>query len=183
MTKILKLLMATSTVLMVSCGGSSNATESTFVAPVEQDIVDTSLVEDSSTSSTSTTIDLAALEVDQNACFNSLARVQSKSWEIQNAIDAFDVYGNPYVSVFSMLQRDLANFAANASPRVSSEIRALSDLMGSLYESVLYQDSYSYDFAIETSASVSSRLLYACADVGATCPDGRNIRLSGYNCE
>ena len=57
MTKILKLLMATSTVLMVSCGGSSNATESTFVAPVEQDIVDTSLVEDSSTSSTSTTID------------------------------------------------------------------------------------------------------------------------------
>jgi hypothetical protein len=174
--------MATSTVLMVSCGGSSNATEST-VAPVEQDIADTSLVETSSTSSTSITIDLAALEVDQNACFNSLARVQSKSWEIQSAIDEFDVFGNPYVSVFSILQRDLANFASNASPRVSSEIRALSDLMGSLYQSVLYQDSYSYDFAIQTSASDSSRLLYACADVGATCPDGRDIRLSGYNCE
>ena len=175
--------MATSTVLMVSCGGSSNATESTFVAPVEQNIVDTTPVETSSTSSTSTTIDVAALEVDQNACFNSLARVQSKRWEIQSAIDAFDVFGNPYVSVFSILQRDLANFASNASPRVSSEIRALSDLMGSLYQSVLYQDSYSYDFAIQTSASVSSRLLYACADVGATCPDGRDIRLSGYNCE
>ena len=59
MIKTLRLLMATSTVLMVSCGGSSNATESTFVAPVEQVIVDTSLVVTSSTSSTSTTIDLA----------------------------------------------------------------------------------------------------------------------------
>jgi hypothetical protein len=72
MTKTLRLLIATSTVLMVSCGGSSNATESTFVAPVEQNIVNTSLVE---TTSTSTFV----APVEQNIVNTSLVETTSTS--------------------------------------------------------------------------------------------------------
>jgi hypothetical protein len=66
---------------------------------------------------------------------------------------------------------------------VSSEINAMSDLMGSLYETVLNQDDYGFESAVQQSSGVSSRLMLSCGDIGATCPDGSDIAARNYNCE
>lgn len=178
-------------VLVQSCGGSTDTTNSTASPSITADengIVGGILVipQDSTSvasTSTTTTSDTESLETDRTACFNSLAVVQRSGGEVQLAVDAFDTFGNPYVSVFSKLQRDLDLIAASASSRVSAQISAMSDLMGTLYDVVLNQDDYGYERAIQESETVSSRLLYACAEVGATCPDGRDIALADYNCE
>ena len=77
----------------------------------------------------------------------------------------------------------MASFANNASFRVSSEINAMSDLMGSLYETVLNQDDYGYESAVQQSSSISSPLMRSCGDIDATCPDGRDIVARNHNCE
>jgi hypothetical protein len=166
--------------LLASCSGSSGTSDSTYSTVTSSYSVDTSPPR---TDPPVTTIDVASLDIDQNACFNSIAIVQSNADGVQAAVDNFDMFGNPYASVFLKLQQQLASFANNASFRVSSEINAMSDLMGSLYETVLNQDDYGYESAVQQSSSISSRLMRSCGDIGATCPDGRDIAASNYNCE
>ena len=165
---------------LASCGSSSGAADSTYATVSSSYSVDTS---PPITDPPVTTIDVASLEIDQNACFNSIAIVQSNADGVQAAVDNFDMFGNPYASVFLKLQQQLASIANNASFRVSGEINAMSDLMGSLYEAVLYQDDYGYDFAVQQSSSISSNLMRSCGDIGATCPDGSDIAARNYNCE
>jgi len=175
------LLAVSAVLILASCGGgSSESSDTTYSTYAPSSPVETyPPVTDAPT----TTVDEASLDIDRNACFNSLTIVQSNGAAIQMAIDNFDMFGNPYVSVFAKLNQQLLSIAQNASMRVSGEISAMAGLMGSLYESVLYQDDTGYDYDIQTSSRVSSDLLYACADVGASCPDGRDIASSGYSCE
>ncbi|CAB4659353.1 unannotated protein [freshwater metagenome] len=179
-TTILRVFTAAGLTLLLACGEVSESTVSSYSTYPSSNIVDAS---PPTTEAPATTVDVASLEIDQNACFNSIAIVQSNADGVQAAVDNFDMFGNPYASVFAKLQQQLASIANNASFRVSGEINAMSDLMGSLYEAVLYQDDYGYDFAVQQSSSISSNLMRSCGDIGATCPDGSDIAARNYNCE